>query len=71
MTTYCGLALDWIIDWGVALPLTLCDNSPSRVVRMLGVCWLFLWFLPIAMILLPFMILAMVGELIEETWRGT
>jgi hypothetical protein len=58
--------LDFTIEWLIALPMSLCDMSKYKLVRVLGIFLLFPW---VIATILPFTVLLIVFAmwmLIEE-----
>lgn len=56
--------------YGIALPLTLTQESKSRAVRLGGLVWFVAWFLPIGVVTMPLVLAAIVLSIIMTTWRG-
>jgi hypothetical protein len=68
-TNWCWTLIEWAMDYGMCLPLTLTMSHKIKVVRVLGLLLMFGWFLPIGLLLIPVMVLLMIASLFEETWR--
>jgi hypothetical protein len=68
-TIYSERLLDWMMDWWLMLPLTVTMGHKNRFVRLVGIPWMLIWFLPTG---IPFLILA--GPVLftiigESTWK--
>ena len=70
METRSERAFCWWMDHTVMLPMIVTVDSPHRAVRIFGVVWFLLWFVPagafFALTALPFGFVM----LFESAWRG-
>lgn len=62
--------VDALFLYGIALPLTLTQESKSRAVRLGGLVWFVAWFFPIGAVTMPLVLLAIVLSIVMTTWRG-
>jgi hypothetical protein len=61
----CGFLYAYVIG----LPLTLTMDRESRWIRLLGILWFLVWFLPIGTIWLPLFTISLLGMLVESAWK--
>jgi hypothetical protein len=51
------------------LPLVLCGDSPRRAVRLLGLAWFVVMYIPALALAAPILAVLLIGTMIEETWN--
>lgn len=62
--------IEYLLDYGVWLPLTLTVDSKNRAIRILGLFCFFVWFPPAIVILgVPCLIMFVIA-IICTVWRG-
>lgn len=68
-TIYSEKVLDFLIEYWMLLPLTLTMEHRNRWVRLLGLLWCFVWFLPAGIPWLFLTVPTLFAILIETTWK--
>ena len=63
-------AIQWIMDYGFGLPLTLTMGSNSRVVRLFGLLCFAAWILPVGFILVFPLLFLLIAHTVEEFWES-
>ena len=63
-------ALDALFDYGPALPLTITGKSKQPSVRVLGLLWHFVWFLPAALVCMVPILALMLVCMFSDAWYG-
>lgn len=62
--------MDYVMDFGPFLPLTMTQGSKNKPARLLGLVAFFLWVMPaMAVVLLPLMAL-MLSAIVVDTRKG-
>ena len=63
-------ALDAFMNYGPALPLTLCMDSQNRTIRLFGLLWFAVWCLPaMAVCAVPILFL-LIADIVMHVYRG-
>ncbi len=70
MSRWPGRAIEALMDYGPWLPLNVCARHPRRSVRMFGLAWYVVWFLPSMLVILVPMVTMMMAVMVVGVWHG-
>jgi hypothetical protein len=60
---------EWMMDYWMVLPLTVTMGHNNPLIRVSGVLWMFLWFVPAGIPWMFLMVPVLFAILLESTWK--